>query len=141
MGKNPPLKSPQAAYRDAIARAQRQAKVEFHQEQITPEQQQKWGSLDVTPYSPARAQINVSKAFEQLDGVINGTLKTGRSPTQAVHALYKQYEDALGTLDRGQKRFPDYWDRMPPDTREYLQGVSGENKIPESYWTEKLQDG
>lgn len=98
-------------------------------------------SLTTTQFDPSDAAVNMAGARKLLEGVVDGTITDVPATPATVKALFDRYQAARKVVTDGQARFPDYWDRVPSDTRALLQSelTAGEGRDL-GYWLDRLND-
>jgi hypothetical protein len=130
----------QKAYDDAVA-ADKGKGFGYHDPHApTPQEIENWNSLSGTKYDPMVSEVNIRGAVKQLDGVTEGTLKVGKPTPEAIDKLYEQYQAELQKMRIAAQKYPDFWDRMPPEVRSMLQ-QHFDNPIPKEYWLSQVTGG
>ncbi|HEX5240141.1 MAG TPA: hypothetical protein VFW20_04000 [Candidatus Limnocylindrales bacterium] len=89
---------------------------------------------------PGVAEVNLNAARHQLEDVVTGK---GAAPidSNSVRTIYDQYRKHWQMIKNGMAQYPDYWERMPPDTREILQRELELGETQDlDYWERRLQE-
>ena len=97
-------------------------------------------SLSNTRYDPTLDLATMQATRRELGEVTSGRSTTLQPSERVVTELANRYETARQNVAEAQEVFPDYWDRMPPETKAALHGEmeAGQGK-GQDYWTNELR--
>jgi RsiW-degrading membrane proteinase PrsW (M82 family) len=83
--------------------------------------------------NPVRAEVRIKSALSQLDGILDGTLKSPVQPAQAIETLYGRYAIEVAALQAAAERNPGFWDEVPAEVRSYLR-LHTDAPLPKERW-------